>query len=278
MWDWGVWCLRRTQHFSRGAEASTDAPHVASQGTNLQTAGSVVRPLSAFGRGALIPALSNRERETRGEQHRAALEIESIRWPDVCQKLLGAHSDRFDWLADELRCESSEGNRVVAISGVARGEGRTTLALCLAERLAKLHTKVLLVDADFARPSIARQLCIDVAPGWENVLAGEQSAWDVMIDAVEDRLSLLLLGAAIGEEQIAASGYRIAATLSEMAEHYDVVLVDAGPMGAAFEVSRWLLEPGAEVHGIILTHDARRGKPHQLAAGCLQLRTPGDGN
>src|SRR5215510_11041110 len=95
-------------------------------------------------------------------QPKPALEIDAVQWPAVCEKLLAKHADRFDKLAIELCRAAANGQKVTAISGLRRGEGRTTLALCLAQRLAACRSKVVLVDADFCNPSLAAQLQIAV--------------------------------------------------------------------------------------------------------------------
>src|SRR5262249_24428632 len=63
-------------------------------------------------------------------QPKPALEMDAVQWPAICQTILAKHSERFDKLALELCRASAIGQNVTAISGLRRGEGRTTLALC----------------------------------------------------------------------------------------------------------------------------------------------------
>jgi len=108
-----------------------------------------------------------------------ALEVDAVVWPPICETLLARYGERFDRMAVELCREAGSGQKTTAITGIRRGEGRTTLALCLARRLAAGHAKVVLVDADFSNPSMAAQLCIDVDRGWEAVLDDTETVWDV---------------------------------------------------------------------------------------------------
>jgi Mrp family chromosome partitioning ATPase len=199
-----------------------------------------------------------------------ALEVDAVVWPPICETLLARYGERFDRMAVELCREAGSGQKTTAITGIRRGEGRTTLALCLARRLAAGHAKVVLVDADFSNPSMAAQLCIDIDRGWEAVLDDTETVWDVMIESAADRFALLPLGAGIGNYEMPAP-FRIAAVLGELAEHYDLVLVDAGPISPETPASQWLLESDTNVHSVILAHDVRHTKAHQLAAGCVQL-------
>ncbi|MBV9280907.1 MAG: hypothetical protein JOZ41_12565 [Chloroflexi bacterium] len=69
---------------------------------------------------------------------------------------------------------------VVGITSSISGEGRTTVALGLAHTLATdLDTEVLLVDADFVRPSLAGRLGFEASPGLPDVLRGEARLADV---------------------------------------------------------------------------------------------------
>ncbi len=187
-----------------------------------------------------------------------ALEIDAVRWPAVCEQLISKWSDRLDRLVEQLRGEAASGVRTLAITGTHRREGRTTLALCLARKLAASDTKVALVDADFANPRLASQLSIGVQRGWESVLCGEESPWEVMIESLADRLALLPLGAPATPEETSIGSYRIAATLHELAEHYEVVLIDAGPIGLDDTIPHWLFDSSAGVQATILAYDARR--------------------
>jgi Mrp family chromosome partitioning ATPase len=230
------------------------------------------------------------------EKPKLAMEIDAVRWPAVCQSLLVKSSDGFDRLAADLRAESATGRKITAITGTDRGEGRTTLALCLARQLAAANAKIALVDADFSSPHMAAQLGIAIDRGWEAALAGEEAWWEVMIESVGDRFALALLGSGVStaaashSSAIAANAsinsaltsdlhplrfvpqaFRIAAVLSELAEHFDIVLLDAGPLAPESATAQWLLEPTVGVHNIIMAHDVRRTEAPKLAAGCLQL-------
>ena len=166
---------------------------------------------------------------TPGALPRPALEVDAVRWPAMCETLLMQHGERFDRMAVEICREAGLGQKIIAITGLRRGEGRTTLALCLARRLAAGRASVALVDADFSNPSLAAQLHISVDRGWEAVMRSEETLWEVMIESVSDRLAVVPLAAEAASDYSPAA-FRIAATLNELAEHYDVVLVDAGPI------------------------------------------------
>jgi Mrp family chromosome partitioning ATPase len=209
------------------------------------------------------------------ESPKPALEVDSFRWTPVGEKLLSQHTGRFGRLADEVRREAAECRRVVGITGIQRGEGRTTLALCLARQLTAGNTKVAVVDADFASGKLAEHLGLGIECGWEAVLDGGEAVWEVMIESTQDRLAILPLVSETAEESIISSSYRIAATMQELANQYEVVIVDAGPLVMESSAPHWLLKPGSGVDSLILTHDVRRGDVSRLAAACLQIAEAG---
>jgi Mrp family chromosome partitioning ATPase len=216
-----------------------------------------------------------------GSQHNPAhaapkpmFEIDAVRWPAICQSLFDECGSGFSELADNLRQEAAQGRKVIGVTGLGRSEGRTTLTLCLAKQLAAARIRVAVVDADFESPSVASRLGINTETGWETALTGEQSVWEVMIEATADRLSIVPLAAAHFADQMPRPVYGIAAVLADLAEHYDIVLVDAGPL-AAGDAADWLLDPAAGIQSVILSHDARQTNANRLAAACLQLAEAG---
>ncbi|HEY2881464.1 MAG TPA: hypothetical protein VGJ15_03510 [Pirellulales bacterium] len=262
----------------RAALPTTSNTQTAATAGN-SAASSIVRPHFATGK-ANMASLSSftdgaAQQTAVVETLKPALEIDGVRWPAICETLLAQHAEVFDPLVTELKREAELGLNVTAFSGTKRREGRTTLALCLARRLARRDLKVALVDADFAHPQLAAQLSIGLQRGWEAVLGGEETLWDVMIESVADRLALAPLGASLAGDDVPLALYRIAGVLAELAEHFDVVLVDAGSLGEESAAPQWLLEPNLGIHNIVLTHDARSGSAPQLATACLQLADAG---
>ena len=75
-------------------------------------------------------------------------------------------------------------------------------------------------------------------------------------------------------EEVSIGSYRIAATFHELAAHYELVLIDAGHR-LDDSLPHWLFEARASVQATLLTYDARRSEPNQVAAGCLQLAQAG---
>ena len=73
--------------------------------------------------------------------------------------------------------------RTLMIASPASSDGKTTIALNLAVAAARLGSRVLLVEGDLRRPTLAGQLGVQPGPGLAGVLMGDVSA-DEAIRAV----------------------------------------------------------------------------------------------
>jgi Mrp family chromosome partitioning ATPase len=154
----------------------------------------------------------------------AAWEVDRLHWPEECDKL--ARGDAFGAVAKMLVETSRRGKKVIAVTGTHRGEGRTTLALCLARRTAKEGVRVALLDADFERPHLGRRIGIDMENGWDDVLTDGQPLAEAAVSSLEDHVTVLPLG----RRAAACISAHTVAALQQAAAAFDVVLVDMGPV------------------------------------------------
>jgi capsular exopolysaccharide synthesis family protein len=118
----------------------------------------------------------------------------------------------------------------ILITSANPGEGKTTAAVHLAVAHAEQGKKTLLVDADLRRPNVHRKLGISAAIGLTNVLMGEVS-WKDTIVQVPGRPNLDVIPA--GPPSHRASdlvGPCMGDLLDEFAKEYDLILLDAPPL------------------------------------------------
>jgi len=208
---------------------------------------------------------------------RAAYEVDHFAWPELCGTLSSRLAPQFDDLAQQLLAESALGRKAIALAGACRGEGRTTLALVLAQRLADAGAKVLLVDADFDSPQLAARLGLGVAGGWQQALENGEPAWEAMIESLDDHLALLPLAPRSENMQKAAAAQTAAEFtnqhasairqhLGDLRQHFDVILVDAGPEASVHVAnSRPLQGAIGGVDAAILVSDTRIAASSTLA-------------
>jgi capsular exopolysaccharide synthesis family protein len=129
------------------------------------------------------------------------------------------------------------------VASAAPGDGKTTIARHLAAAAARMGSRVLLLEADLRRPTIAQQLEISSGPGLADVLIGAASLTeatqevDIEPSSAADRrgrvLDVLVAGAAVppnpGE---LIESHAMETLLQRLKSEYDLVVVDTPPLTA----------------------------------------------
>ncbi len=158
-------------------------------------------------------------------------EVDRFSWPDICDRLLEIEERYFHHVGQRLKAATDESHHVVMVSGCRRGEGRTTLALCLARSAAAAGVQVALVDADLQNPQMGIRLGMETPCGWMAVLEGKAPLNEAAVASVEDQLTLFPLKAGENPQTEAGDG-RLIQILRRISVHYPLVIVDTGPLAS----------------------------------------------
>ncbi len=129
------------------------------------------------------------------------------------------------------RLDPNRGN-VILVTSAEPQAGKSTVAALLAESLARCGKRVLLIDTDLRRPSLARQFKVEGGPGLLGALRDNVSDADVIVPTGMDRLSVLPAGDTGPNNQQAellANG-AFANALTRWRKEFDVVLLDSPPV------------------------------------------------
>ena len=113
------------------------------------------------------------------------------------------------------------------ITGPNEKEGTTAVACGLAIAMAETGAKVALVDANMRAPGVSRYLSLENSPGLSEVLTGTAGLPDVLQDTLDGRLTVLPPGERPADPGEVLASPRLAPTLRDLTDHFDVVLVDA---------------------------------------------------
>jgi Mrp family chromosome partitioning ATPase len=162
-------------------------------------------------------------------------EVDRFTWPALCDKLMHDPSGYFASASNKLLNVVRGGLKVLGITGSRRGEGRTTLALCLARAAAQAGIHVALVDADFSRPQLATMLGLETAYGWQEAATGKIPLSEAAVKSLADRLTVLPLEVTASSAPLSLADPRVTATLRATAATFDLVIVDLGPLGSGSE-------------------------------------------
>jgi Mrp family chromosome partitioning ATPase len=131
--------------------------------------------------------------------------------------------------------------------------------LALGRLLATRGLRVVLVDADFRHPHLARQLGLSVEQGLESVLAGEVPLADALVESLDDRLTLLPLKGLVADPRLLVGNRALVESLDALRAAFDLVIVDAGPVAddaAAVDLAA-SLGPAA-IDDALVVRDVRR--------------------
>ena len=115
----------------------------------------------------------------------------------------------------------------ILVSSCRAGEGKTTISVNLAMSLAKLGSRVLLIDADLRRPSVHRALGIEVAPGLVHHLQGGRPWMESVRFSVAEGLDVLPSGGDTSRAADLLAGSRMGLLLRDAEAHYDFVIIDS---------------------------------------------------
>jgi polysaccharide biosynthesis transport protein len=118
----------------------------------------------------------------------------------------------------------------IVISSSIPGEGKSTMAINLAVSLADTGARVILVDADLRRPSIADYAGIEGSVGLTTVLIGRADVEDVVQPMGTTTLDLLPAGQIPPNPSELLGSPAMAGLLDRLTTSYDTVLLDSPPL------------------------------------------------
>ena len=142
------------------------------------------------------------------------------------------------WLftgADELfrsvytRAGIGFASEVMAVSSAIAGEGKTTVSMGIAVTVAQDYPerRVLLVETDFERPTLATDFGVEASPGLVDCVLGDEPLELAIRNTYLDNLQLLPVGGpAPGPGRVLRSS-RMALIVDSLRQTYDLVVVDA---------------------------------------------------
>jgi capsular exopolysaccharide synthesis family protein len=132
---------------------------------------------------------------------------------------------RTNLMLNRRRSES----RTILITSACRGEGKTVTALNTAITFSEYAVPVLLIDADFRRPTFQRSLGISPPAGLSEVLSGSASAEDAIVSS-QVGLSFLAAGESAAQAGALLGSERMQQLLESLRREYAYILIDGPPV------------------------------------------------
>jgi uncharacterized protein involved in exopolysaccharide biosynthesis/Mrp family chromosome partitioning ATPase len=120
--------------------------------------------------------------------------------------------------------------RAVLISSSVPGEGKTTAAVSIAVCAASLGRRVLLIDLDFKRPSVARELGSDTDKEIFDILLRNRPAAEVVTHIPDLGIDYLAMSISPLDALPSFVNQRLPLLLRQLSESYDSVVIDGPPL------------------------------------------------
>ena len=125
--------------------------------------------------------------------------------------------------------------RVLAVSSAMAGEGKSVSSVNLAYSLAQLDKRVLLIDCDMRRPTLAEKLSILKYPGLSEHLTGFIDI-DEMIQVCgtsegEPKFQVITAGNTPPNPVELMNSAKMSASLKQLRERFDYIILDMPPIG-----------------------------------------------
>lgn len=120
-------------------------------------------------------------------------------------------------------------HQIVVVTSSVPGEGKTTTSVNLALAMGQME-KVLLIDADMRRPTIAKTLGLPgSSPGLSNLVAGTAETAQCIHHYVDGNIDILTAGLIPPNPLELLSSKRFRDVLEQLAAQYDRIVIDSAP-------------------------------------------------
>lgn len=152
-------------------------------------------------------------------------------------KISFAASEAYKLLRTKLQFSfTDESNcRVIGLSSALSGEGKSLTSINLAYTLSQLNKKVLLIDCDMRRPTLAEKLQVNKQPGLSSYLTGQRRLADLLQDCnlpgATTAFKVITAGQNPPNPMELLSSEKMKNCLQKLREQYDYVILDLPPVG-----------------------------------------------
>src|SRR5438876_1744367 len=124
--------------------------------------------------------------------------------------------------------------KTMVVTSAAPREGKTTTVINLGIIMAQAGPRVMIVDADFRRPSLHHIFGFlpngrKVLPGLSNLIVGNSRLQDVRVPSGFARVSLVPAGIVPPNPNELLSSQRMKSVIDDLADNADIVLFDSPP-------------------------------------------------
>lgn len=159
--------------------------------------------------------------------------------------------------------------RVVMVTSSASHEGKSSVSIGLAASLAESGNRVVLIDADLRRSSVAAQLQLEGSVGLTSILVGDVSFEDAVQRSEPMGIDLIAGGAVAPNPGQLIMSKRLAEVVEKARASYEYVIIDSAPALVVSD-ALWLADL---TDGVLLVARAGRTRRKQVTAVLRALKS-----
>lgn len=168
-----------------------------------------------------------------------------------------------------------KGIQSIVVTSALAGEGKSTLALGLAISAARLHQRVLLIDADLRRPSLHKLLNLPNDQGLSTLLAQVDPETESPMmgsdvnRSLRSNVSIVTSGPVVGDPAKLLSSEQMRRIVEAFKQTYDLVIVDSPPLLGMVDA----LVMGSYCDGVLLVGRLDRVTRPDLAQSMTMMKS-----
>ena len=153
--------------------------------------------------------------------------------------------------------------KTLLITSPLPGDGKSTLTANLAQVLAQVGKKTILLDCDFRRPRIHNQFNLPNDQGLSSIISGQESLEKSLHMGVQDHLDILTCGPIPPNPAELLNSQAMRDLLASLAESYDHIVIDSPPVLAVTDAR--IVAASADAAILVLRADQSRRKAARQA-------------
>ncbi|WP_100618262.1 CpsD/CapB family tyrosine-protein kinase [Bacillus cereus] len=134
----------------------------------------------------------------------------------------------------EIKNESNNVNALV-ITSALMSEGKSTIAIGLAQSCSLKRKKTLLIDCDLRRPTIHQKLKLDNIEGMVDILEGQKEIQECINNSTFDNLDILTSGLTPAQPGELLGSESMRTFMKSVKKEYDFIIIDTPPILLASE-------------------------------------------
>ena len=146
--------------------------------------------------------------------------------------------------------------KVIVVTSVLPGEGKTTVTSNLAWALSRSARRTLIIDGDLRRPSVHQSFSLPNSAGLTTAIISSPRSPESVIAQVSETLFVMTSGPVPPNPGEMLASQRLGSLLETVKDAFDVVLIDCPPLAGMADTQLWLARADGAV--LVLAHERSR--------------------